>query len=271
MKAGTLTNKQLWLPVLAIGLIIGLVSWDYKQSPTGTANDQIPTDTLPKKKKATEKKVRDLDDVLNELNEVDFNIEMEKAQVELSRALKELDTEKMNLDIQKAMKEIDMTKIKANIERAIKEVDMEKIQKEVNESIAKIDWDKIKVELEQVKNIDFSKMEIELKAAQVEIEKIKPQLEKEMAKVKVDMEKAKVEIEKAKVEMKEYKEFVDGLASDGLINKKENYTISHENGVLTVNGKKVSAQVYTKYSSFLEKHKKFSIEKSDDDFNIDVD
>ena len=34
------------------------------------------------------------------------------------------------------------------------------------------------------------------------------------------MEKAKVGLEKAKAEMKEYKEFVDGLEKDGLINKK---------------------------------------------------
>ncbi|HEX5652902.1 MAG TPA: hypothetical protein VFX58_07505, partial [Chitinophagaceae bacterium] len=71
--------------------------------------------------------------------------------------------------------------------------------------------------------------------------------------------------------MKEYKEFVDGLDKDGLINKKENYMIKHEDGVLTINGKKAADNVYSKYRSFLEKHKKFNIEKSEDDFDIDVD
>ena len=85
------------------------------------------------------------------------------------------------------------------------------------------------------------------------------------------MEKAKVEIEKAKADMKEYKEFVDGLQSDGLINKKEGYTIKHKDGELIVNGKKVSNEVYSKYRRFLEKHKTFTIEKNDDDFNIDMD
>ena len=91
-----------------------------------------------------------------------------------------------------------------------------------------------------------------------------PKLEKEM-------EKAKVEIEKAKVEIKEYKSFVDGLDNDGLINKKEGYTLKHKDGELFINGKKAAEQTYNKYRSFLEKHKKFSIDKSDDDFDIDMD
>ena len=71
--------------------------------------------------------------------------------------------------------------------------------------------------------------------------------------------------------MKEYKEFVDGLEKDGLINKKEEYTIKHDNGELLINGKKASDATYKKYKSFLEKRKKFTIEKSADDFNIDID
>jgi hypothetical protein len=96
------------------------------------------------------------------------------------------------------------------------------------------------------------------------MKKLGPQIEKEM-------EKAKVEIEKAKIEIKEYKSFVDGLEKDGLINKKEGYTIKHKNGELTINGKKQSPEVYSKYRNFLEKHKSFNITKSDDDFNIDND
>jgi hypothetical protein len=104
----------------------------------------------------------------------------------------------------------------------------------------------------------------EMKKVKEEMEKLGPQLKKEM-------ENAKVEIEKAKVEMKEYKAFVDGLENDGLINKKQDYTILHKDGELTVNGKKVSTELYSKYRSFLEKHKNFSIKKEKDDFNIDLD
>lgn len=53
MKPGTLTSRRIWLPVLALGLIVALVSWDRKQSPTGTYQQEAnPTDTTPKKKKS---------------------------------------------------------------------------------------------------------------------------------------------------------------------------------------------------------------------------
>ena len=97
-----------------------------------------------------------------------------------------------------------------------------------------------------------------------EMKELGPKLEKEM-------QKASVEIEKAKTEIKEYKSFVDGLENDGLINKKEGYSLKHRDGELLINGKKASAQTYTKYRSFLEKHKKFNMEKTDNDFDLDID
>ena len=123
-----------------------------------------------------------------------------------------------------------------------------------------MEWDKMKVEFDKVKDIDMKKMQLDMEKVQAELGKIGPELEK-----------AKVEIEKAKQEMKEYKEFVDGLEKDGLINKKDEYTIKHDNDELFINGKKASDATYKKYKSFLDKHKKFTIEKSDDDFNIDID
>ena len=272
MKLGTLTNNRLWMPVLAIALVVGLVSWDHRQMPSGNNQDQHPTDTLQKKKKVrTEKKVRDLDDVIEELEAVDMDREMAKVEEELSRALKEIDGEKIRLQVEQSLKEVDMNKIRQDIDKAMKELDWEKMKKDVEHTVAKIDWDKIKKELDEVKKIDFTKIEEEMKQVQEELKNLQPKLEKELANVKVDMEKAKVEIEKARAEMKEYKEFVDGLEKEGLINKKDNYSIRHEDGVLTVNGKKVSEQVYNKYRSFLEKHKKFNIERTADDFDIDMD
>ena len=67
------------------------------------------------------------------------------------------------------------------------------------------------------------------------------------------------------------KEFVNGLESDGLLDKDKGYTLKHKEGELFINGKKASEQTYSKYRSFLEKHKKFLIEKDDDNFNIDMD
>jgi multidrug resistance efflux pump len=272
MKQGILTSKRLWLPVLGIGVIVMLASWDYKQTPNNKyQQEHQPTDTTPKKKKAHDKKVRDLDDVLTELDNTNININADEIREQITSALKSIDAEKIKLEVEKAMKEVDFANIQKEIQNALKEVDFEKIKKEVQESIAKIDFDKIKVELDAIKKIDMEKMKIDMEKMKLELENIKPELEKEMANVKVEIEKAKVEIEKAKAEVKEYKEFVDGLDKDGLINKKDSYSIKHKDGELTINGKKASAQVYTKYQSFLEKHKKFNIEKTDDDFDLDMD
>lgn len=122
----------------------------------------------------------------------------------------------------------------------------------------------MKAEIDAAKNIDLSEMHEELAKTKEEMKKIGPQIEKEL-------KNAKVEIEKAKAELKEYKSFVDGLEKDGLINKKENYSIKHKDGKLIINDKEASAETYNKYRSFLDKHKQFELKKDADDFDIDMD
>ncbi len=276
------TNRKITPLVLALltaGLTIGLISWDYKQSPG--QYQQSMNDTTPKKKSIDrEKKVRDLDDVLDELDRADFKMDMEKMQKEIAEAMKEIDGDKIKMEIDKAMKEVDMAKIQKEVQEslakvdfkkiqeevaeAMKDFDAAKIQKEVQESLAKVDWEKMKLEIEKVKDIDMKKMTEEMKKVLEEMKELGPKMQKEM-------EKAKVEMEKAKAEMKEFKVFVDGLNEDGLINKKEAYTLKHKDGELVINGKKATEQTYSKYRNFLDKHKKFNIEKSDDDFDIDID
>jgi len=277
MKPGSITSARMLIALCIIGATLVLLSWDDRQLPGGFYQQQQIHDTIPQKK---DKKVRDLDEAIAELENIDIKVHMDKAMQEVNKAMKELDVQKIQLDVQKSMKEVDFDKIKAEVDKAMKEVDMQKIQlevqrslkeidfakieKEVKESIAKINWDKMKAELDQVKKIDLSEMEADLAEAREEIKKISPQIEKEL-------QKAKVEIEKAKTEMKEYKSFVDGLEKDGLINKKEGYSIRHKNGKLTINDKEASVATYDKYRSFLDKHAKFNIEKNNDDFNINMD
>jgi len=273
MKPKTFTTGRLLFALMIIGITLALVSWDLKQSPRHY--HQSPNDTIPKKANG-EKKILDLD----ELNTAEMKVNMEKVQRELAEAMKKFDAEKMKFEVEKTMREVDFEKIKKEVEQsmakidmkkiqaemaeAMKEFDAAKIQQEVQASMQKIDWDKMKTEFDKAKQVDMSKVEAEMKKVQEEMKELGPKLEKEM-------EKTKIEMEKAKKEMKEYKEFVDGLQADGLINKKEVYSIKHKDGELIVNGKKVSEQVYSKYRSFLEKHKKFDIEKNNDDFNIHID
>lgn len=280
-----MTNKRnlriaIVVTIVAITSTIILTSWDFKQNYAGwSGNNDDYYDTVPKKD-AREKKIRDLDDVLDELNNAEIKVDMEKMQKELEATMKQVDAAKIKLDMEKAMKEIDFEKIQRELEssmakidfskieremkEAMKQVDAAKIQQEVEASMQKIDWEKMKAEMEKVKEIDFKKMELDFEKMEKELSKIGPELEK-------SLEKAKISLEKAKAEMEEYKEFVDGLENDGFIDKKKEYTIKHKDGELIINGKKVNSETYKKYKSFLDKHETFTIEKSNDDFNIDID
>ena len=138
----------------------------------------------------------------------------------------------------------------------MKEVDAAKIQAEVQASLAKVDMQKMKTQLEKIKDVDFKKMEEELK-------NIKPEIEKSLAN-------ARIEMENAKKELTAYKDFINDLEKDGLIDK-NNYTIEYKKGELLINGKKQPDNVVKKYSAFLKDRKDFNIKKNSDEFNIDKD
>ena len=200
-----------FLPVAFVACFsIILLSWGGQKQTPQQKSEQSITDTVPKNK--ADKKIRDLDDVLDELDRAELKVDMEKVNEQLKEAMKQIDRAKIQMEIDKALKDVDMEKIRAEVNKVTNEIDAAKIEKE--------------------------------------------------------MENAKASIEKAKVDMKEYKGFVDGLEKDGLVNKKEGYTIQHKNDELIINGKKQPADVYNKYRTFLKKHEKFTIKKSDDDFNI---
>lgn len=265
MKPVTITTGRLLCGFFIAVFALSLQSWDFKQSPDEFFQDSPRKDTVPQKNKTSrERKVRDLDEALAELESIDIKLEIEKAMQEVNKAMKQVDVAKIQQEVDKAMKEVNMDKIRQEVNLALKEIDMEKIKAEVELSLSKIDMDKIKAEMDRVKQIDFEQLNKEMNNVKEEMEKLGPQLEKELAKAKVDIEKAKAEI-------KEYKAFVDGLEKDGLINKKGNYSIQHKDGKLLINEKEATEKIYNKYNSFLKKHPSFSIEKSKDDFDIDMD
>ena len=276
MKPTQFSTSRMILLILVSALTFGLVSWDNQR---GQDRYQLPiTDTVPKSK--TEKKIRDLDDVLEELNSHDMEKIMGKAQEELAKALKEFDSDKIKLQIEQSLKDVDFEKIQKEIKESMaaidfndirekinesmKEIDLDKLEIELKESFNKIDMDKLKLELEKIKEVDLGKMELDMEKMKIELSELGP-------KLKEEMKDAKVQMEKARADVKEYKVFVDGLDKSGLINKNSEYSIRHENQELFINGKKQGADVYNKYKDFLEKHKKFNIEKSADDFDLDMD
>jgi hypothetical protein len=279
--------KQLPIALSVSALVITAAAWQGQPGKT----THTTTDTIPDKNK----KIKDIDDALDQieksqkdlertmqnkdwdkemkdaLDKVHFdadkmklqideamkNIDSKKIQEEINKAMKDVDFEKMKTELKENMDKIDMQQMKDEIAKAMKQIDAEKIKADINTSIAKIDMDKIKIELDKVKDIDFKGIEDNLK-------KMKPEIEK-------SMQNAKESIEKAKTEMLAYKNFIDGLDKDGLIDKNKSYTIEYKNGVLSINGKKQSADVVKKYNSFLKDRKDFTIKKDDDGFDIDND
>jgi virulence-associated protein VapD len=286
MKPRLKNASRLSLVALILIATVALISWKKQDKPADQKQNQHAyTDTVPSK----DRKVRDLDQALNQLDNLDLQAQIDQAMASVAEVMKNIDAEKLHLEVEKALASVDMEKVNADVKKALKEIDFEKIQNEVKASLEKVNWDEVKIDIENAKKeidatskIDFEQINRELAKATEEIKKISPEIEKELAKAKVEIEKirpelekelakAKVDIEKAKEEIREYKNFVDGLEKDGLLDKKDDYSIIHKNGKLIVNGKEASSAVYTKYKSFLDKHKKLNIEKSDDSFNMDDD
>jgi len=276
--------RKLPVVLLIAGLAITAAAW---QGQPGK-NTHTRTDTIPDRNK----KIRDIDDALEQLEKSKKEVERtlqernwekemkealdqahfdaEKMKQEIAEAMKNIDAQKIQTNIQNAMKEVDLAKMKVElqqnldkvdlpemkveIEKAMKAIDAEKIKADIDASIARIDMEKMKAELEKVKEINFQEMEENLK-------KMKPEIEK-------SIQGARESIDKAKKELMEYKNFIGRLDQDGLIDKDQNYTIEYKNGELSVNGKKQPSEVVSKYAGFLKDRKDFTIKKDEDGFNI---
>ena len=278
--------KQLTIALIVSGLVITATAWQgHPGKTTYTTTDTIPDknkiknidealEQLEKSKKELERTLQqkdwekemkealdkshfDAEKMKLQIDEAVKQIDAKKMQDQITQAMKAVDLEKMKVELQQNLEKVDVTQMKEQMEKAMKQIDAAKIQADINSSIAKIDLEKIRLELDKVKEIDFKGIEENLK-------KVKPELEK-------SMQNAKESIEKAKKDLLEYKSFIDGLDKDGLIDKDKNYTIQYKNGELTVNGKKQPADVVKKYSSFLNGKNDFTIQKNEDNFNIDND
>ena len=285
----TFLTRQLPLALLATGLVLGAAAWQGKPSKNQEKATHNTSDTIP------DRKVRNIDDALAEL---------ERGRKDLEQGLKQADWDKMQMELESAMRNVDAKKIQADVERAMKEVDMAAIRKQVDEALKQIDTEKMKADIEKaMASIDKEKMRIDLEKAMKEIdaEKIRAQVEASLSKIdrqkieqelqkvrEIDMvkvqnemrdlrpkiEKAMAEagesLEKAKAELTNYKTLIDGLDKEGLIRKEGSFTIQYKSGKLLIDGKEQPASLVKKFP-FLENQRDFTIKQDKDDFNIDKD
>jgi len=280
-------KKHSWLKKAALFATVlvlagGIIAW---QDLPDSGGKQSGTDTIP-----VTKKPKDIDQALEQLEQSMTQLEKTLADREweeqFSRAMKQVDMEKIKADVDAALREIDVTKIQAEvqlalnaanleslkaqlekgmsefdskkvkeeIERAMKEIDAEKIRAEVETSLAGINMEKIMADVKRLQEVDFQKMQEELKRMGPEVEK--------------SLESARASIDKAKEELLAHKAFLGRLEKDGLISQQENYTIEHKDGELIINGKKQPNDVLKRYQDFLDQHKEFKIIKDDHGFTI---
>jgi len=160
-----LRNFWILLAVAAVSItsVFVLSSWDFKNTYTAwNDNGYDNCDTIPKKE-SREKKIRDLDDVLDELNGVDLKMDMEKMQKELTESMKKIDMKKMQLDMEKSMREIDFQKIQKEIEQSMAKIDFPNIEKEITKAMKEFDAAKIQRQVqESMEKIDMKKMQVDM-------------------------------------------------------------------------------------------------------------
>ncbi len=103
-----------------------------------------------------------------------------------------------------------------------------------------------------------------------EMSRVKEELKLEKLDMKETMTRAYTEIDKAKEELKGYQEMIYTMEKDGLLNTKEDYTIEYRQGELSINGKKQSTEITSKYKKYFKKDM-MTIKKHDGDLKIDRD
>src|SRR6185295_3698704 len=118
--------KYFFAIAVAACFSIILLSWGGQKQTQQQKTGQSINDTVPKNK--ADKKVRDLDDVLDELDRVEIKVDMEKVNEQLKEAMKQIDMAKIKMDVDKAIKEVDMDKVNEQMKEAMKQIDMDKIK-----------------------------------------------------------------------------------------------------------------------------------------------
>ena len=188
----------------------------------------------------------------------DLNASMKAVQgKEIQRALEEAERsiEQAQKDVAQNsdLKQEKMQEVQEALARALKDVDMKKIKAETETALAQVDVEKINAKIERIQQVDMQKM-------QRQLQQMEP-------KIQASIEKAHEDIEQAQKELTNYKNLIDALDKDGLIQKDDHYTIEYRKGELIINGTKQPDAIKERYRQFLN-GKNFKLIKDVNGFNI---
>jgi len=283
-----------WLLVIAVplGLAVTAIAWTAGTVNSCTSHftqDTIPasrhkitrdTDKKEPREKDMEKELQQLDNAMEQLDGKFETIDWGKMQREIEMAMKnvqneinhhQLDIEKIQRQVQESMKNIDFAKIEKEAQESMESVrdnvDLSRIQEDVQESLKNVkeelNSEAFRKSIEAASKIDMSKITHEIENARKEVEENK-------VNVQHEMENARKEIGKAKDELKSYREMLDAMEKDGLINTKEDYRVEFDEGQLYINHQKQPQDVLNKYRKYF-KEDGIKIYKKNGRFNISID
>jgi chromosome segregation ATPase len=294
-------NRQLWAWVCGLVIIgAGSVAWQNHNSNANVQNS--PLDTIPKKEQQSKKQktviTGDLDKTLKQLDEAAENLEKQwngnkwqKEQQALQQSLQKLQAEKIEQEIEQAMKNIDLEKIKIETQEQLQKIDWKKMQAEIEASVAdiknNIDSKKLAADIQQslsaaklsaeaMENFNADKIRAEVQASlqnlkdqklemKASLEKARKSMQENMGRdFEKEMKKARESLQTAKENLKAYKEMLQLMEQDGLLNTKENYKVEYKNGTLLINGKQQPQTVLDKYKKYF-KTEPISIQKEGDE------
>lgn len=262
-------NQKKAITGIGAAMLIGVVTLSFQDSPLIHQRPelQIATDdTLPEKNKKESMTMKEYDEMMQDLDKNMQRIGEDLKKIDFSfigksveNALKEVDMDMIMKETSLAIKSIDLDRILSDVRSSLKEINSEKINTELSEAMteAKKELEKAKVEM---KEIDKESIRKAMDEARKEIEKARLEISK------LDMDKIRSEVDKgigeAKEELGRTKALFNALEKDGLISRKDGFSIEYKNRELYINGKKQPESVTDKYRSYFSKdHFSITIDK----------
>lgn len=229
-------------------------------------------------------------EVSNAMKNIDWN----QINTEVSNAMKNIDWKKMQVEVNTAMKNIDWNKINADVKTSLKEVPDSLIDPKVIQESIRVGMESAKTAMAAINFDDIiSKSMAEARTAMnsKEYKEAMANAKKEIAKAQQEVREAQKNIRKEiaisekrnvhkeidedhvvidKAVSNKYKNMVERMAADNLINVEEGFTIEKKNGVLTINGVKQSDDVLKKYADVLGKADEATITGKGKDLSINI-
>jgi bla regulator protein BlaR1 len=248
-------NKNI-IAAITAGLVIGGITMSFQNTPFGPI-DKLDTlmdsqDTLPAEKNKE-------DDSRMSMKDFDLLIQnMDKEMIKMQKEVTKTNFDKMHQEIAASLDKVDFDKIKREIDKAMKDIDFSKIEKGVKSALNEIDWENVddavkgslqdaKKEIEKI-NMESVKREMEKAKLEIEISR------NELKKINIDeiAKNANAGIAKAKEELRLKKQMFNEMEKDGLISKKEGFTIEYKDKTLIINGKIQNDAVRDKYQQYIK-------------------